>query len=324
MKAVRLHEYGGPEVLVYEDVDRPAPAADQVLVRVAAASVNPIDVAVRENRFPTPKQPPKIIGADGAGVVEAVGADVTDVAVGAEVYFSGLGIGSDGSYAEYVLLAPAQAVPKPADLSFVEAAAMGMVFPTAYYALVIRGRLAAGETVLVQGGAGGVGSAAVQIAKALGARVLTTVGNEVAAALVTSLGADAAIDRHKEDVRAAVQRLTDGHGVDLVHELVASENLAADVGLIAKGGRIVITGQGTGTETGLPIGAAIGLNATILFMSLNNAGRAGVAEIMAHIAELAQQGKIKPVVSATLPLAEARRAHELLAGEHCGKIVLVP
>ena len=119
MKAVRLHEYGGPEVLVYEDVDSPAPAADQVLVRVAAASVNPIDVAVRENRFPTPKQPPKIIGADGAGVVEAVGADVTDVAVGAEVYFSGLGIGSDGSYAEYVLLAPAQAVPKPADLSFV-------------------------------------------------------------------------------------------------------------------------------------------------------------------------------------------------------------
>jgi NADPH:quinone reductase-like Zn-dependent oxidoreductase len=178
--------------------------------------------------------------------------------------------------------------------------------------------------VLVQGGAGGVGSAAVQIAKALGARVLTTVGNKVAAALVTSLGADAAIDRHKEDVRAAVQRLTDGHGVDLVHELVASENLAADVGLIAKGGRIVVTGQGTGTETGLPLGAAIGLNATILFMSLNNAGRAGVAEIMAHIAELAQQGKIKPVVSATLPLAEARRAHELLAAEHFGKIVLVP
>jgi NADPH2:quinone reductase len=324
VKAVRLHEYGGPEVLVYEDVDKPTPSAGQVLVRVAAASVNPIDVALRENRFPTPKEPPKILGSDGAGVVESVGADVTGVVVGAEVVFSGLGVGSEGSYAEYVLLAPVQAVTKPADLSFVEAAALGMVFPTAYYALVTRGRLIAGETVLVQGGAGGVGSASIQIAKALGARVLTTVGSDVAAALVKSLGAEAAIDRHKEDVAATVRRLTDGHGVDLIHELVASENLAADIGLIAKGGRIVVTGLGSGAETGLPLGAAIGLDATILFMSLGNAGQAGVAEIMGHIAELAQQGKIKPVVGATLPLAEARRAHELLAGEHFGKIVLVP
>jgi NADPH2:quinone reductase len=324
VKAVRLHEYGGPDVLVYDDVDKPVPSSNQVLVRVAAASVNPVDAAVRENRFPTPKDPPKIIGSDGAGVVEAVGADVDGVAVGAEVFFSGLGIGSEGSYAEYVLLAPIQAVPKPADLSFIEAAAMGMVFPTAYYALVTRGRLTAGETVLVQGGAGGVGSASIQIAKALGARVFTTVGNEVAAALVKSLGADAAIDRHKEDVAATVKRLTDGRGVDLVHELVASENLAADLALIAKGGRIVVTGAGSGAESALPLGAAIGIDATILFMSLNNAGRAGVAEIMVKIGELVHEGKVKPVVGATLPLAEARRAHELLAGEHFGKIVLVP
>jgi NADPH2:quinone reductase len=324
VKAVRLHEYGGPDVLVYEDVDKPVPSSNQILVRVAAASVNPVDVAVRENRFPTPKEPPKIIGSDGAGVVEAVGADVDGVAVGAEVFFNGLGVGSEGSYAEYVLLAPIQAVPKPADLSFIEAAAMGMVFPTAYYALVTRGRLAAGETVLVQGGAGGVGSASIQIAKALGARVFTTVGNEVAAALVKSLGADASIDRHKEDVVATVKRLTDGRGVDLVHELVASENLAADLTLIAKGGRIVVTGAGSGAESALPLGAAIGIDATILFMNLGNAGRAAVAEMMVKIGELAREGKIKPVVGATLPLAEARHAHELLAGEHFGKIVLVP
>ena len=140
MKAVRIHEYGGPEVLVYEDVPKPEPGPSQALVRVEAATVNPNDVAVRENRFPTPKDPPKIIGTDGAGVVEAVGADVTDVKPGDEVFFSGIGVGSEGSYAEYALIHEAQAVPKPAALSFVDAAALGLVFPTAYYALVTGAR----------------------------------------------------------------------------------------------------------------------------------------------------------------------------------------
>ena len=116
MKAVRIHEYGGPEVLVYEDVAKPEPAPEQVLVRVEAATVNPVDVAVRENRFPTPRRPPKILGSDGAGVVEQVGSDVSTVKRGDAVFFSGLGIGSEGSYAEYVLIAEVQAVPKPAAL----------------------------------------------------------------------------------------------------------------------------------------------------------------------------------------------------------------
>ena len=157
MKAVRIHEYGGPEVLVYEDVPEPEPKADQVLVRVAAATVNPIDVAVRENRFPTPKQPPKTIGSDGAGVVEKVGAGVTTVKPGDHVFFSGLGVGSEGSYAEYAVIHETQAVPAPEGLTLAEAAALGMVFPTAYYALVRRGAVQAGESVLVQGAAGGVG-----------------------------------------------------------------------------------------------------------------------------------------------------------------------
>jgi len=324
VKAVRIHQYGGPEVLTYEETGTPAPAPNQVLVRVMAASVNPIDVAVRENRFPTPKDPPKTLGSDGAGVVEAVGAEVADVAVGDEVFFSGLGIGSEGSYAEYALMAPLQAVPKPVGLSFVDAAAMGLVFPAAYYALVNRGALQSGETVLVQGGAGGVGSASVQLAKALGATVLTTVNHQKGADLVLGLGADHAIDRHTDDVTEAVKRLTDGRGVDLVHELVASENLATDIGLIAKGGRIVCTGQGPNPEAAIPLGAAIGLDASILFMNLGNAGRAGVAAIMRAVSELVAQGKVRPVIGATLPLADARRAHELLAGEHIGKIVLVP
>jgi NADPH2:quinone reductase len=324
VKAVRIHEYGGPEVLTYEDVADPEPGPTQVLVRVEAATVNPVDVAVRENRFPTPRQPPKTIGSDGSGVVERVGAEVTGVNPGDEVLFSGLGVGSEGSYAEYALIAEAQAVTKPPSLSFVDAAALGMVFPTAYYGLVTRGALEAGETVLVQGGAGGVGSASIQIARARGARVLTTVSGAEAADLVRSLGAEVAIDYKTEDVVARVNELTDGRGIDLVHELVISANLPGDFKLLAKGGRIVCTGQGPAPEVPLPIGAALAGDATLLFMSLNNAGRAGVAAIMREIAAMAAAGTVRAVVGATLPLAEARRAHELLEDEHVGKIVLLP
>jgi NADPH2:quinone reductase len=324
MKAVRIHEYGGPEVLVYEEVAKPEPRANQILVRVEAASVNPVDVSVRENRFPTPKQPPKIIGSDGAGVVEQVGSQIGGAKPGDRVFFSGLGVGSQGSYAEYVVLAETQAVPIPEGLSFAEAAALGMVFPAAYYGLVTRGDLQAGETVLVQGAAGGVGSASVQLAKALGARVLATVAGAAEAELVRGLGADDVIDYKTEDVVARALELTDGSGVDLVHELVISVNLPVDVRLVATGGRVVCTGQGPSPEATVPIGEALAKDATLLFMNLNNAKRAGVAAIAAKIAGMAAAGTVKPVIGESLPLAEARRAHELLAGPHLGKILLLP
>ena len=324
MKAVRIHEYGGPDVLVYEDVPTPEPGAAQVLVRVEAATVNPMDVSVRENRFPTPKQPPKIIGSDGAGVVEAVGAEVTSVKPGERVFYSGLGVGSEGSYAEYVVIAEVQAVPIPEGLSFSEAAALGMAFPAAYYGLVRRGAVQAGETVLVQGAAGGVGSASVQLAKALGATVIATVAGAAEAALVRSLGADDVIDYKTEDVVSRALELTGGKGVDLVHELVVSVNLPADVRLVATGGRIVCTGQGPSPEATVPIGEALAKDATLLFMNLNNAKRAGVAAIAAEIAAMAAAGRVRPVIGETLPLAEARHAHELMDGPHLGKIVLVP
>lgn len=324
MKAVRIHEFGGPEVLVYEDIRKPDPEPSQILVKVAAASVNPVDVAVREDRFPTPKRPPKTLGSDGAGTVEAIGAEITTVRPGDRVSFSGLGVGSEGSYAEYALIAEAQAVPLPGSLSFVDAAALGMAFPAAYYGLVTRGALKQGETVLVQGAAGGVGSASVQLAKALGARVLATASGPGAAELVLSLGAEAVIDFKSEDVAARVLELTDGKGVDLVHELVLSVNLPLDVKLVATGGRIVGTGQGPSPEATVPIGEALGKDVSVLFMNLNNAKRAGVAAISAEIAELAAAGKVKPVIGMELPLAEARRAHELLEGDHLGKIVLLP
>jgi NADPH:quinone reductase len=324
VKAVRIHEYGGPDVLVYEDVPKPEPGPAQALVRVHAATVNQNDVAVRENRFPTPKDPPKIIGTDGAGVIEAVGADVTEVKPGDEVFFSGIGVGSEGSYAEYALIHEAQAVAKPASLSFVDAAALGLVFPTAYYALVTRGAVQPGETVLVQGGAGGVGSASIQLAKAFGARVITTIKGAEEADVVRGLGADETVDYGAEDVEERVAALTDGRGPDLIHELVISVNLPADVRMIAKKGRIVCTGQGPAPEGTVPIGPALSKDATLLFMSTTNAGRAGVAAIAREIAQMVEDGRVKAVVGGTLPLSEARQAHELLAGPHVGKIVLLP
>ena len=324
MKAVRIHEYGGPEVLLYEEVPKPEPGPAQILVKVAAATVNPVDVAVREDRFPTPRQPPKILGSDGAGVVEQTGAEVTSVEIGERVAFSGLGIGSEGSYAEYAVIAETQVVHLPEELSFTDAAAIGMAFPAAYYALVTRGALREGETVLVQGAAGGVGSASVQLAKALGARVLATASGPDAADLVLSLGAEAVIDFRTEDVPERVLELTGGRGVDLIHELVLSANLPMDVEMVAKGGRIVGTGQGPGPDATVPIGAAIAKDVSVLFMNLNNAGRAGVAAIATEVAEMVVAGKVRPVIGAELPLAEARRAHEMLARSHLGKIVLLP
>jgi NADPH:quinone reductase-like Zn-dependent oxidoreductase len=324
VKAVRIHEHGGPEVLVYEEVPTPEPGPAQVLVKVAAATVNQVDVSVREDSFPTPKKPPKILGSDGAGVVERAGEEVTSAKPGDRVAFSGLGIGSEGSYAQYALIAETQVVHIPDGLSFVDAAAIGMAFPAAYYALVTRGALREGETVLVQGASGGVGSASVQLANALGARVLATASGPGAADLVLGLGAEAVIDFRTEDVPARVLELTDGKGVDMVHELVISVNLPADVKMVAKGGRIVCTGQGPGPDATAPIGEALSKDVSILFMNLNNAGRAGVAAIAAEIAAMAAAGKVRPVIGAELPLSEARRAHELFAEDHLGKIVLLP
>jgi NADPH2:quinone reductase len=324
MKAVRIHEYGGPEVLVYEDVATPSPGPAQALVRLQAAAVNPIDAALRSDAFPTPRQPPKILGSDGAGVVEAVGADVHDLAPGDEVFFTGLGVGSEGTYAEYALIAPVQAVRKPAGLSFEEAAALGLAFSTAWYGLVRRAALQADETVLVQGAAGGVGSAAVQLAHARGARVLAVVGSDDDGRRVRELGADETVDRHASDVVAEVRRLTAGKGVDVILELVVSANLAADLDMIVRGGRIACIGAGPRPTVELPTGPAIGNDAALLFGSSSNAGRAGVAETLAEVARLVEAGLLRPVVGRVLPLARAREAHELLAGRHFGKVVLVP
>ena len=180
-----------------------------------------------------------------------------------------------------------------------------------------------GETVLVQGAAGGVGSAAVQIARALGARVLATVSNEDDAQAVEELGAERAFVRHAVDVSAEVKRLTDGRGADVMIEPALADNMAVDLAALATGGRIVAVGGGGAAAT-VPIGAAAGIDAGLLFMNSGNAGRAGTAKTLSELAAMAAAGTLRAVIGAVLPLAEARRAHELLEQHHFGKIVLVP
>jgi NADPH:quinone reductase len=324
MKAVRIHGYGGPEVLVHEEVERPVPGPKQALVEVRAAGVNPFDVSIREGRFITPIEPPRIIGGDGAGVVIEVGDEVTAVRAGDEVLFTGLGIGTQGSYAEFALIAEVQAVPKPPSLSFVDAAAMGLVFPTALYALQRRAAVRDGETVLVQGAAGGIGSAAVQLARTLGARPIGIVRRAQDVQPVLELGAAAVIDVSLQDLREQVHTLTAGRGVDVVVEIATADNLTADLGVVVKGGRIVCVGQGREAEAVVPFGLASSLDVSLLYMSSSNAGRAGTAQMLRVVGQMVEDGRVRPVVGATLPLSEARAAHELLAGEHFGKIVLVP
>jgi NADPH:quinone reductase len=324
MKAVRIHGYGGPEVLVHEEVERPVPGPKQALIEVRAAGVNPFDVTIREGRFITPIEPPRIIGGDGAGVVVEVGDEVTAVHAGDEVLFTGLGIGSQGSYAEYALIAEVQAVPKPPSLSFVDAAAMGLVFPTALYALQRRAAVRDGETVLVQGAAGGIGSAAVQLARVLGARPIGIVRRARDVQPVLELGAEDVIDVSSQDLHEQIHTLTGGRGVDVVVEIATADNLPADLGVVVKGGRIVCVGQGREAEAVVPFGLASSLDVSLLYMSSSNAGRAGTAQMLREVGQMVEDGRVRPVVGAALPLSEARAAHELLVGEHFGKIVLVP
>lgn len=324
MKAVRIHEYGGPDVLSYEEIGAPRATADQLLIRVEAAAVNVFDVTVREGRFKGPLSLPKTIGSDGAGVVEQAGDGVQDVHVGDEVMFTGLGIGMQGSYAEYAIVLPVQAVPKPPALSFADAAAMGLVFPTALYALTMKARLQAGETALVQGAAGGVGSAAVQLAKALGARVLATVLKQEHAERVRELGADEVVLWGRDGAENSVKDLTDGRGVDVIVEIAAADNIAADLAVLAKSGRIAVVGGGSSAEAAIPFGPASGSDASILYLSSSNAGRAGMARMLRQVGEMVERGEVRPVVGEVLPLSEAGRAHEWLASPHFGKVVLVP
>lgn len=306
MKAVRVHEYGGPEVLRYEDAPRPEPAAGEVLVKVHAAGVNPVDWKVRAGYTKgfLDYKLPMIPGWDLSGVVETVGPGVTGWKPGDAVY-SRPDISRDGAYAEYIAVKAAELAPKPKTLDHTKAAAIPLASLTAWQALFDAGGLQAGQTVLIHAAAGGVGTFAVQLARWKGARVIGT-ASEKNHAFLRELGADQLIDYNKTRFEDVVR------DVDVVLDAMAGETRDRSWQVIRKGGILVtILGQPSAQDA-----AKHGVRAAGVFVQPNRAE-------LEQIGALADAGKVKPIIEAVLPLKDARRAHEMNQTLHTrGKIVL--
>jgi NADPH:quinone reductase-like Zn-dependent oxidoreductase len=306
MKAIAVYEYGGTNVLKYEDVPRPEPKDDQILVRVIAVGVNPVDAMIRSGMFAKHEKAvfPIILGADIAGVVEKAGSKVTKFKAGDPV-FAYVSLKNGGGYAEYAVATESEASPKPKSLDYVKAAAVPVVALTAWQALVDTAKLSAGQTVLIHGGSGGVGTFAIQIAKARGAKVIAT-ASAANQGLLKELGADVAIDYTKTKFENVAK------DVDVVLDSVGKDTLARSYGVVKKGGFIVSLvarpDQAELDKHGIR-GAALSVEPS--------------SNELAEIGNLIDQKKIMVIVSQTFPLSEAMKAQEQVATGHTrGKIVL--
>jgi len=323
MKAVQVTKFGGPEVLVYGDVPDPAPGDSQVLIKVEASGINFADTRAREGAYRGGAQPPFIPGLEAAGTVLAVGPKVGRVAAGDRVV-----VFPAGGYAERAVASEALTYRLPPAVPFEAAAAFPLVFNTAYHALKTQGHLAAGETVLVHAAGGGVGTAAVQLAKLWGARVIACAGSDEKLAKVKALGADETINYVSQDVAEEVKRRTEGRGVDLVLESVGGEIFEKSVQALGMLGRIVVFGNSSGQPRKVDEAALQGMSKVVAGLSFGGLRaqrpdfiRAGCEELIGLLA----QGKIHAVIGRTLPLAEAAEAHRFIASRASyGKIVLKP
>ena len=326
MRAVRIHEDGGPEVLVLEEAPDPEPGPDEVLVRLRASALNHLDVWIRKGLPSVPK--PRILGADGAGVVEALGDGVSGLEPGERVVLNpGVEVGGgrihvigehgDGTNAELIAVPATNVHPIPEGLSFEEAAAFPLVFETAYRMLVTRAGLREGEWVLAWGIGGGVSTAALAIAKALGARVVVTSSSDEKLKRAKELGADVTVNHATGDVYDAIKEATESHGIDVVVENVGEATWATSLKVAATGGRITVCGATSGPNPPAALHRIWWKQLSILGSTM------GTGEDFAGAYELVASGRALPVVDSVLPLEEIRAAHERLeAGEQLGKIVL--
>ena len=320
MKAIRVHEFGGPEVLRVEDVEEPRPAAGQGVVRVRAAGVNPVDTYIRGGGHAVKPPLPYTPGLDAAGEVEAVGDGVTRVRAGQRVYTSG---SLSGTYAELALCDESQVHALPGGVSFAQGAGVSTPYATAYRALFQRAKGVPGETVFVHGASGGVGTAAVQIARAAGFKVIGTGGTEEGRRLAAEQGAHHVLDHHAPDYLEELTRLTDGRGPDVILEMLANVNLNRDLEVVARGGRVVVIGSRGAVE--ITPRLAMAREANVLGMMLFNASPQELASVHAAIVAGLEAGALRPVVGRELPLSDAARAHEeVLKPGAYGKIVLLP
>ncbi|PYK41065.1 MAG: NADPH:quinone reductase [Verrucomicrobia bacterium] len=306
MKAIVAHQYGGPEVLKLEEIPQPEAKEDEILVRVIAAGVNPVDAAARSQKFGQflHIKLPAIPGYDIAGIVEKAGAKITKFKPGDPVY-AYIALDKGGGYAQYAVATEKEAAAKPQSLTYVEAAAVPLVAETAWQALIDTARLSAGQTVLIHGGSGGVGSFAIQIAKARGAKVMAT-ASTANQDLLKQLGADVAIDYTKQKFEDVAK------DVDVVLDSVGKDTLARSYGVVKKGGFIVsIVGRPDPTQL-----EKHGIHGASISVEPNSSE-------LAEIGRLIDEKKIKVIVSQTFPVAEAAKAQEQIATRHTrGKIVL--
>jgi NADPH2:quinone reductase len=312
MKAIRVHEFGGPEVLRLEDVPDLQAGAGQVVVRVKAAGVNPYDTYMRLGTYAIKPALPYTPGSDAAGVVESVGAGIEGISPGDRVYVGGT---LTGAYAEQTLAEAWQVHRLPPNVSFAQGAGVNVPYATAFRALWQIARAQAGETVLIHGASGGVGLAGVQLARAAGLTVIGTGGTERGRELVAAQGAHHVLDRLME--------LTAGRGVDLILEMLANVNLAKDLSVLALKGRVVVIGNRGNIE--INPREIMRREAAVLGMMLWNASRQELASIHAGIVAGLENGSLRPVVGKQFPLAEAPQAHRTVMEPGAfGKIVLVP
>ena len=316
MQAILLTAFGGVEVLAVRDVPRPVPGPGQLLVRVRATSANPVDFQTRRGDYADALELPAIIGSDVSGVVEELGPGARDFQPGDEVYAMPRLFSGSGGYAEYAVIEAEIVARKPAGLSHEEAACIPCAGGTAWECLVNRGRLRVGESVLVHAAAGGVGSLAVQIARAAGARVLATCSPR-SAELVRDLGVDRVIDYTREDYVEAVREETGGAGVDLVLDTIGGDAVARGGEALAPGGRLVSIVDIPTPQSLLPYWEK-NLSAHFVFTP-------PARSTLDALRGLLEAGRIRPVIDRVLPLSRAGEAHERLeAGGVRGKIVLVP
>ena len=320
MKAIRVHEFGGPEVLRLEDVPEPRPGAGQVLVRVRAAGVNPVDTYIRGGGHAVKPQLPYTPGLDAAGTVEAAGDGVERVRAGDRVYTAG---SVSGTYAELALCDESQVHALPERVSFAQGAGVSTPYATAYRALFQRAQGRPGETVLVHGASGGVGTAAVQMARAAGFTVIGTGGTDEGRQLVAEQGAHHVLDHHAPDYLEQLTALTGGRGPDVIPEMLANVNLNKDLEVVARGGRVVVIGSRGAVE--ITPRLAMAREASVLGMMLFNATPQEMASVHAALVAGLEAGTLRPVVGRELPLSDAARAHEeVLKPGAYGKIVLIP
>ena len=325
MRAVEISTPGPPDVLTPVERPDPVPGAGDVLIRVAAAGVNRPDVMQRLGKYPPPPGASDLPGLEVAGRVDALGDGVTEWRVGDRV----CALVSGGGYATLCVAPAVQCLPVPASMDLVTAAAIPETFFTVWTNVFDRGRLRAGETALFHGGSSGIGTTAIQLAVARGARVLATAGSDEKCRACEQLGAERAINYRSEDFVDVVKQVTGGRGVDLILDIVGGDYIARDLAALAMEGRLVVIGHMGGDTATIDFRRVLGRRLTITGSTLRPRSAAEKGEIASALRSevwpLLERGTVKPVVYRTFPLDDAAAAHRLMeSSEHVGKIVLIP